>query len=297
MKKFTVIGFIKETGELLSYHVLANNLAHSFFMAANQTPLDEVEVEFVTSVEGHLKDGQGMGFPGKRLVNNDTVIESPLIFNTPSTQCEYPSNVIADFYIQDWRVSEQSEEDILNEHKDVYHFVIEQSEPTKQVFFKVYPKSLEGLDGDITQNGLSGVIEIRNGKPAISLGLCEDELAVHIESDLANGLYVHPESFATPIAKKFYSYSHDLAFDSAFYPCAESQWIVEAQKHVADGILANYDFGDLVVSDTGNWATDNGTWSSVVFFDNEGEDSLKGSIEIVFGEASVGVSNIEVALP
>jgi hypothetical protein len=295
MNNYTVIGYYEENGQIFSHHVVAFSIAHSFFVASEQFELEDAN--FVTSIEGHVVDGKGIGFPGESVVDGETIINSPDVYNNGDDRTNLTSKVLADFDIKDWRVSEDQEESMLKEHLEIYRFVIEQSQTSNAIFFKVYPKSLVGIDQNVTQNGISGVIEIRNGKPGMSLGLSEDDVILHIDSDVSTGLHVHHDRFAQPDNSVFYSHSHDLNFESLYYHTGDETWLNNAQKSMVEKIFSEFDFGELVVSETGNWCNDDNNWSLVIFFENDGGDSLAGKMTVTFYADSIFVNNIESQLP
>jgi hypothetical protein len=131
----------------------------------------------------------------------------------------------------------------------------------------------------------------------MSLGLCEDEVVLHIDSDFS-GLHVHHDRFVQPDKGAFYSHSHDMNFDSLYYHIGDNDgWLNNAQRHIADNIFTEFDFGEFVVSETGNWCDDDQKWSRVIFFENDEGDSLTGTITITFYADSIFVNNIEIQLP
>jgi hypothetical protein len=103
MKNYTVIGYYEENGQIFSHHVVALSIAHSFLVASEQFELEDANL--VTSIEGHVAEGKGIGFPGESVVDGETIINSPDVYNNGEDRTNLTSKVLADFDIQDWRVS------------------------------------------------------------------------------------------------------------------------------------------------------------------------------------------------
>lgn len=289
MNKYTVLGYYTETGQSFSHHVFAKNAQHAFYVVAEE----HESASMVCAIKGHIHEGEEVEFAGESVVDADIILSQPEIFNRdevePST-----SNIIADFEIKDWHLTELGDEwDGPVEHRDNYRFVIEQSPTTSQVYFKVYPKSLDALSNEVTLNGLSGVIEIRNGKPAISLGVNEDQLPIHVESDIYQGLHIHWDAITIEKKTLLYSFDHGMKFESSYFACDDGAWLMEARTEIADNVFADYDFEPLMVTDTDEWDIIDTDWSRTVYFDNEhGGDCIKGKFDVIFGENSTVVASI-----
>jgi hypothetical protein len=202
---------------------------------------------------------------------------------------ELTSSIIADFEIQDWKIKEGV--DLPAEHKEVYRCVIEQSVSTSQVYFRLYPKVLDVCSDDLALNGFSGVLEVRNGKPAMSIGVNEDNICVHIESDAHSGVYVHTDQDVPPQPLSWHSASHDINFPALYYRCDQGAWLMEARSEIANKVFEGYQFQhDLLVSDTGGWSIEDGYWKQVCYFDNPtGGDTIKGYVELNFAKDSTMV--------
>jgi hypothetical protein len=290
MNKFTVIGFYEETGQIFSHHIEANNSSHAFYVVAQE----HESANLVTVIDGHLNEGQGIEFAGDRFVDSETICAQPEVFNLAETVSECNQNVIADFSIQDWHIDEVG--NLWNgpkEHRDTYRFVIEQSKNNGPIYFKLYPKHLDDLSTEISLNGLSGVIEIRNGKPGISIGINENDLPVHVESDIYQGLYIHSDNAAIPTSKQFYSFDHGMNFDCAYYKCGDDSWLMEARSEIANHLFESHDYGESLVTDTNGWRIADTDWVQRVYFENpNGGDSIAGNFELTFGNNSTLVTDV-----
>ncbi|KZX73202.1 hypothetical protein A3715_15925 [Oleiphilus sp. HI0009] len=296
MEKFTVISVDKESGQIFSDHVLAKNGQHAFYVAAQ----DREDVNFISSLSGHVNEGEEISFVGECCVDTETVLEQTDVFNGSDfneTEENLTSTVLANFEIQDWHITELGKDWTgPKSHKDTYRFVIEQSPNTQQVYFKLYPTSLDKSYNDLAQNGLSGMIEVRNGKPAISLGLEECSLPIHIESDVTNGLYLHTDDINKTV-KPYFSFDHGMNFDAVYYSCGDNAWLREARSTIADHLFENHNFGKSIVSETGGWNIDDDTWSLTVYFENESEEgSTKGHYEVGFCSDSTVVDYVSTEI-
>jgi len=288
MNKYTVIGFYEETGQIFSHHVEANSSQHAFYVVAKEFP----GANFVSALKGYLTEDQdSIEFPGESLVDAETVLSQEHVFSRSEKTSPCTSNVLADFIIQDWRVTEVGDGWIgPKEHRDAYRFVIEQSPSTNQVDFHIYPKVMDELSDELTLNGLAGFIEIRNGKPAISLGTNEKNRPVHVESDIIEGLHIHCDSGSGPTRGQFKSFDHDMSFDSHYYRCNDSSWLMEVRSEIANERFGYYDFGELLVVDDNGWEVEDAHWSKTVYFENPtGGDSIKGHYGLHFANDSIVV--------
>jgi len=151
------------------------------------------------------------------------------------------------------------------------------------------------LSDDIARNGLSGVIEIRNGRPAISIGTHEESLDVHIESDVEKGLFVHTDKDVSVESATWHSSSHDMEFSGLRY-FTQSQnvgqsWLDNARKEIAEHIFSLHEFGDeCPVIGADGWEVSGNHYRQTIFLDNPSSDtSIKGCIAIVFAENSTYV--------
>ncbi|MDA8652367.1 hypothetical protein N9L75_07345 [Porticoccaceae bacterium] len=264
----------------------------SALVASDVVAKEFPDANFVPALKGYLTEGQdSIEFPSESLVDAETVLSQEHVFSRSEKTSPCTSNVLADFIIQDWHVTQVGDGWIgPKEHRDAYRFVIEQSPSTNQVYFRIYPKVMDELSDELTLNGLAGCIEIRNGKPAISLGTNENDLPVHVESDIIEGLHIHCDSGSEPAREQFKSFDHGISFDSHYYRCNDSSWLMEVRSDIANERFGYYDFGELLVVDDNGWEVEDAHWSKTVFFENPaGGDSIKGHYELHFANDSIVV--------
>jgi len=76
MHNYTVMGFYEESQQIFSHHVAAEDSSEAFAVVS-QSHADAV---FVAVLDGHLKEGKGIEFPGSALVDAETVIAQPNVF-------------------------------------------------------------------------------------------------------------------------------------------------------------------------------------------------------------------------
>lgn len=291
MNKYTVIGFHNESHKSLMVKVIASCLQNSFYQAALIHP----NATLISSIKGHLEEGVNIEFSGESLVDSETILEQEDVFNSDVEIKPVTSTVLADFDIQDWRLSAGDPLLVIDASmKETYRFVIEQSPTSSHIFFTVYSKSYDDVCLSEPYNGLSGVIEIRNGRPAISIGLNADDLALHVESDIARGLYLHTDGNVRSYPKLFKSDSHGRDFPAQYYECEVDGWLTCARNEVANHTFENYDMGDLMVTDTSGWSYTDGEWEKTVYFEHTNGSSLTGTFKIVFAEKSAIVCSAEM---
>jgi hypothetical protein len=198
--------------------------------------------------------------------------------------------ILADFEIQDWKIG--CESDVPREHQDIYRFVVQKSARQNQVHFQLYSKELDGVSDEVTLNGLSGLIEVRNGKPAMSIGLEENNLCIHLESDIYSGVHIHADSSVSPYSTVWKSHSHGMYFPTLYSSCADEFWLLRARTAIADKFFQNYDLPDkLVIAESNGWQIAGDCWKQCVFFEcPAGGDTIKGLVEINFAENSTVIA-------
>lgn len=185
------------------------------------------------------------------------------------------SELLSDREVRDWHLSEMSESEWNGpqSHRDTYRLKVEQTGNSGQLFFSLYPASLDRLE-DAPFNGLSGCIEIRNGRPAISLGLQPDDHPLHVESDIHTGLFVHNDDNCHPVHSDFSSFDHGAKFSGFYYDCAEKNWLADTRRQIAEVRIADALY-NTDVEERGSWEVHGDQWSQIVFcVDSEGGSSV-----------------------
>jgi hypothetical protein len=213
------------------------------------------------------------------------------VYNT-SPSFQYLPLILADFDIVDWRILHRM--DVPAEHECVYRCVIEQSKTTNQVYFKLYPKVLDSLNSSITLNGLSGVIDVQNGMPTISIGLEENENFISIQSDIHKGLYVSTENNIYPVQVSRESSGNRDNTSSYYYCGGDPSWLGQARAEKAEIVFQRYDFPhDMPMAESSGWEIDGDQWKKTCFFDNPSAgDSIKGYLSLTFAPNSIHLTDV-----
>lgn len=258
MNKYTVIGFYEHTGLSFMDKTEANSILAAFAAVAKARP----ESTLVSAVAGHLSEGKNIVFPGECVVDALTILEDPMSFCDDTTRLPHRSPVIADFSMVDWKIADgEAPESLGLDKADSYRMVISQDVNLNRVFFNVYSEVFDDIRLSEPLNGLSGVIEIRNGKPAISLGLEECNLPIHIDSDVVSGLSIHTDSHVDVSERDFYSASHNIYFEANYYEIAETSWITAARAEIANSMFEGLSITDGDVVDSYSWECNDTDWS------------------------------------
>lgn len=265
MKPFTVIGFYNETHQIFNHHVQANNTEHAFFVVAQEHP----DAVFTAAIAGYLYEDNGIGFPGESCVDAETVLDQPEIFNTDTMAYTDGTIVISDTVINDWHMSEIGEGWIApTSHKQPYRLLVEQCVNSKRIFFNIIPQIMDELSHDVVKKGLSGLLEIRNGVPGMSFGEHEDDLSIHVYTDLKEGISIVFDSETDIIKKDYYSYDHGTSLPALLYKSPDPDYLDQVRQLLAEKHLSELDHGDWVVTDTGNWSSDNEIWCCPVYLEH-----------------------------
>lgn len=275
MNKFTVIAVDEQTGQITSDFVEAHNRTHAFYVAAEERP----SLTFVVALDGHVMEGNGLDFPGQCMVDAETVLEQTDVFDIHDEPTPITSTVVVDKDIMDWRLASGDEsQEVAAEFRDTYRMVIEQFAGTNQVYFTVYPKHLDGVTRDIPRNGLSGLLEIRDGKPAMSFGLNDENLTIHVESDIVNGFHVYHDSLDT-YDSMFSSDSKGRDIRSLYYCHGEDGWLIDAREEVAAQHHNQHFDKQGYVKSSNPWCTTGDTLTRIVEFRRE--DGFENEVEII----------------
>lgn len=195
--------------------------------------------------------------------------------------------------ITDWRLSEgHTSDDLLPEHRGEYSLKMEMNIRSKQVFFSVYNKAFNKHGAAAYPMGLNGLIEIRNGVPAISIGITPDENIIHVLSNNSNELAVikESESMASTLTPVDFSTHKDVGL---VFSVDNNEALHEARLILADDTFSNYDFGDVDVKDDNGWEVDDNRWSKVVFLECTCDrSSVKKELEIIFVKGGTHITSV-----
>ena len=195
-----------------------------------------------------------------------------------------PVETLLETTARDWRLSDShTESEMEPAHLGEYSVKVEHNKHSSLLYLSVYPSVIDG-NASIPQFGLNAMIEIRDGVPAISIGVNPDENLIHVVSDTSNCLAVIPESqdntgdwAAVPFVEKRYP---GYCFKVEGFDVLE-----DMRRAAAEKAFAGYDFGDdEIVGDSG-WSVSGEYWEKQLFIENPaGGDSIKKEFKVVFAE-------------
>lgn len=272
MNKYTVIGFYMESGLSFIDKVEASSTHGAFLVVAKNRP----DSTLISVVAGHLDSGKNIVLAGNCVAEAKCIIDEPQCYGGEESLLPHKAPIIADFNMRDWRlVAGDSLNGISIDQTDIYRVLIEQDVNLNRVFFKVYSTTFDDVRLTEPLNGLSGVIEVRNGKPAISLGLEENNLPLHIESDIISGLYVHSDNNIDVSNREFFSTSHRIPFESTHYELAESSWIMAARSEIANSLFESAELSEGNLIDTGSWFCDDTDWALSFYVEGDSDGESK----------------------
>jgi hypothetical protein len=185
--------------------------------------------------------------------------------------------------------------DIPVGNKCRYSFNIESSPDSDSYYFSVYNEALDKVVADCPLTGLFGVIEIKDGKPCISIGLTADENDMTIYSNNSTKLTVVPEQEIGDRSWESLLINSNPVTGLVFN--VNDEYTLNDQRNLLAEIAFNdHDFGSLTVKEYGNWASDNNKWSKSVFFENGDLPSKKGTLTVSFGDESSHITSAEYCI-
>lgn len=201
-------------------------------------------------------------------------------------------NIVADFEIQDtFIMNGEATSRMPDSHKDTYRLVVRKGSKSDSLSFSVYPKALDGVSDNIPRIGLEGFIEVRNGKPGISLGTHEDSTPLHVEADGVDGIFLHHDANVEPMICHRHNHHLITYFKGYHLRCNSQQWLSEARSEIAEQMFADHDFGEKIVEDSEGWECLDHCWIKTVFYQNPlGGDSIKGKYTIIFESESTMIA-------
>lgn len=196
--------------------------------------------------------------------------------------------------IADWRLSDGYErEELAPEHQGDYTLNIEVSNNSKQVFFNVYNKSFDDHKSTIHPMGLSGLIEIRNGVPAMSIGISPDENIIHLLSNNSTELAVIKEIESDKPTWMPVDFASNKD-NGLVFSVENEELLQEARLVLADEAFTNHDFGDIDVKDDSGWEVEDNSWVKVVFLEcTDDRSSVKKEFKVLFTDNGTHIISAE----
>lgn len=274
---FSVMGFYEDNGRSFLDHVFARDPQHAIWVTAQSHPT----VTLICAQYGHLTEGRDIHFAGESAVDAETVLSQEDVF---CGMGEYTPPPLSDIVIQDpLKASLFGDTESLDQLQP-HRLKVSLTDDHSALEFALYPHSLDSLHDIIPKNGIAGRIEVRNGRPAMSLGLAEGELPIHIESDVFAGFDFHTDPFVTS-KQSFYDFNHGESIAKRHFKLASSEWLHSVRRILANKAFEEYDFGNQVIQDSSGWEISDSEWKQTLYIeDPDGGDSMKERFNVQFSE-------------
>jgi hypothetical protein len=235
---------------------------------------------------------------GYDIISNETELlqlEAKISNIDPSSEsASSATTTLLDTTIRDWRLSEgHAESDLKPEHLGNYALKLEMSNNSKQLWFSVYNKAFDRHPKDIHPSGLHGVLEIRDGLPALSVGIDPDANVIHIHSNTSNELAVVKEVESDKPTWKPIEFI-DAKFTGLCFEVDDYETLMEARTLLAHDAFGGYDFGDKVVVEDDGWEVDDCHWIKTFYYENpNGGNSLKSRFELKFSHNGTVITDMK----
>lgn len=202
------------------------------------------------------------------------------------------AHIVLNTTIKDIAFSDDpSGESLPSNNKCAYSLNIEASTHTDTYYFSIYNESLDKVASDVSLTGLFGAIEIREGKPCISIGMSPDENDMHIISNNSTQLTVVPEK---ENGERYWE-QVDIQNHSTkglIFTVDTDHALNDQRSFLADSAFGEYDFGEQIVSDDNNWDEYGTQWTKTVFFENEDRPTIKGKFSLTFAPDSSYITSL-----
>lgn len=82
MNQYTVIGYYEENGQTFSHHVDATSPQNAFFKVAQE----HSSACLIATLDGHLEEGKDITFAGESVVDAETILSQPDVFDADQEQ-------------------------------------------------------------------------------------------------------------------------------------------------------------------------------------------------------------------
>lgn len=203
----------------------------------------------------------------------------------PKSEAENDSQKVVST-IADWRLKSPSEaKDVPIQDRAEFNVTIEKSATTDQIWFNVTQSNLNELanTSDVIPTGLTGLIEIRNGKPVLSVGIEENENVIHVHSNTHNTLTIEKDSTNTQV----YNDGTNICYELKQSPLGQNR------QAVANHIFEEWNFGSKVVTDSSGWSDDgNNEWRQTAYLEDDECVKSKGDLVINFTDDMAWISSM-----
>lgn len=190
------------------------------------------------------------------------------------------TSIVLDTVIKDWRLSDpDSINTVPEKDKCEYTLRIEKDLPAQKLWISIYNHAFDKLAIPFPKTGLHCSIEIRDGVPALSVGVSPDENVIHVLSNTSNELAVIPESNSTKpswLPVDFTANRH-LGF---CFPVDDYEVLTEARSDLANENFGRFDFGQKIITDESEWESNDDIWEKSFTYEVENCD-IKGKGQFV----------------
>lgn len=153
-------------------------------------------------------------------------------------------------------------------------------------YFSVIPESQDNLTSEVLgKRGLTGRVDIRTGRPMLTIGHVEDEYPIYADLISPDEVFVFTdrELHAKPEEREIDGFGYKTK-GTRYTLDNERSWLREARSVKAQQAFAEHLFPHkLPVAGKGSWSVIGDVHQLVVFFENPaGGDSIKGLFEVEF---------------
>jgi hypothetical protein len=179
-----------------------------------------------------------------------------------------------------------------------YRIKIEGNQYTGQVFFTMYEKTIDKLGKDAYENGLNGILEVRNGCPALSLGISPDQNIMHVISNACDQLAIVSETESPEWASLSFTGSSKEAL---VYKIDDGGLFSEMRVDIANEVFGSFDIEaacgeDLMVGDSSHWEIEDGRFVKGLHLVDNGGRETTGYFLISFAKDSTHIASVEAGL-
>ncbi len=245
------------------------------------------DLEIITTVAGNLQTALMLPVTEiefKPIDNNwdwDIVMDTLISEGTIKASSKN-SLTLLDTVVQDWRLQDAVDSQHVQE-KDrcEYALRIEQAMPDNKIWIEVYNKAFDRHGCNVHKSGLHCFIEIRDGVPALSVGISPDENIIHILSNTSNILTVIPDAWnANPkwMPVDFVEAKHK----GLCFPVDDYNALADARLAIAHEYFEGFDFGNDKVNYYFTWIFDGEILTMPIILEDKEGNITPCSLEVVF---------------
>lgn len=182
--------------------------------------------------------------------------------------------VLVNCPIVDWELHVSGDvSDIPLHRHSKYNLLVEQHEETKQLFISICDDNA-AKHPELSRDGLNLIVEVQNGLPTLSAGICPDANLIHIFSNTRNKMGIvfendHPDTQHGPI--DFIDPQHE----GICLTTPNDMEFEDRRSFFASKAFEEHDFGTDTIKDHSGWATDENQYVKSVFIESTGPSILK----------------------